>query len=611
MTRLATLLQSEDNTTKEMALSAIAATAVAAEIDFLPYTEVICSILQQLIFNTEPSMFAVRGRALECFGHVAVAIGDVHFARYFEIGMRSATEGVALKDDALIEHSYVFIANCAKVMKKAFVNYLPSLVPFLLNVISESEVVFTGGDQADEEEEEEWEDGDDEGGDYRLNVEEGFINSKKAALTAIGALAEHTKDAFLPYLQSTKDVLILNEEGAIYSIHAVVKSEALQVLQYLVGVACAANGIVDKPKFGEILQLPPLVVELTREVMVKYMECIFKDADKFPVSECCEGIIGLLQLLGLSLLHISDTSNQPFANSIMNALNLLLSEKAPCQVEGKNSQGVEDDQDDEDHDNVVIDSVTDLVGEMSKVLGSNFVPYFDEFHKHLFKFTRSSRPHTDRSMAIGCYAEVFGEIGAESIKYADLLLPIIHKGLNDPMDGVRRNAAFCIGILVQSTGSALAQHFLHILQWLHPVCIRPESQKSSDAGGADVDNALSAVARIINTAPTMIPISQVLPVMLAALPLRDDNSEGPYIYQCIVNLIASGESCIPNLIGDISGAFIEVLRKESNALDSTKTIAISGLKLIGSNLQYQSSLMSILNQIQDNEFKSYLQVVLN
>jgi hypothetical protein len=40
MTRLATLLQSEENTTKEMALSAIAATAVAAEIDFLPYTEV-------------------------------------------------------------------------------------------------------------------------------------------------------------------------------------------------------------------------------------------------------------------------------------------------------------------------------------------------------------------------------------------------------------------------------------------------------------------------------------------------------------------------------------------------------------------------------------------
>ena len=58
-----------------MALTAIAATAVAAEIDFLPYTETICAILGTLIFDTEPNMFAIRGRALECLGHIAVAIG--------------------------------------------------------------------------------------------------------------------------------------------------------------------------------------------------------------------------------------------------------------------------------------------------------------------------------------------------------------------------------------------------------------------------------------------------------------------------------------------------------------------------------------------------------
>ena len=40
MGKLATLLQSQQKTTKEMALTAIAATAVAAEKDFLPYSEV-------------------------------------------------------------------------------------------------------------------------------------------------------------------------------------------------------------------------------------------------------------------------------------------------------------------------------------------------------------------------------------------------------------------------------------------------------------------------------------------------------------------------------------------------------------------------------------------
>jgi hypothetical protein len=54
-----------------------------------------------------------------------------------------------------------------------------------------------------------------------------------------------------------------------------------------------------------------------------------------------------------------------------------------------------------------------------------------------------------------------------------------------------------------------------------------------------------------------------------------------------------------------------VLGKNSNALDTTKAIVVNGLKVIGSNPQYQGSLMSILNQIQDDEFKSYLQLVLN
>lgn len=48
-------------------------------------------------------------------GHIAVAISKEHFGRYFEAGMRSALQGVQLGDEALKEHSYVFIANCAKV----------------------------------------------------------------------------------------------------------------------------------------------------------------------------------------------------------------------------------------------------------------------------------------------------------------------------------------------------------------------------------------------------------------------------------------------------------------------------------------------------------------
>lgn len=48
MTKLAVLLQSSQKQTREMALSAIAACAVAAEIEFLPFTEVILHFLSDL-----------------------------------------------------------------------------------------------------------------------------------------------------------------------------------------------------------------------------------------------------------------------------------------------------------------------------------------------------------------------------------------------------------------------------------------------------------------------------------------------------------------------------------------------------------------------------------
>ena len=145
-------------------------------------------------------------------------------------------------------------------------------------------------------------------------------------------------------------------------------------------------------------------------------------------------------------------------------------------------------------------------------------------------------------MAIGCFAEVFQEIEGLSCKYVDAMLPVLMRGLSDDMEAVRRNSAFCVGVLVEQCGPAVAPYHLSFLQWLHPVCSRKESQTGSDTGGADTDNALSAVSKMIKMSPETIPIDQVLPVMIAALPLRSDFSEGQTVYGCIIHLTASGNA---------------------------------------------------------------------
>jgi len=603
MLRLGKLLQSTDKNTQEMALTAIAASAVAAEHFFLPYTESICNILGQLIFNTDPAMYQIRGRALECLGHIAVAIGGEHFARYFEQGMQSATQGVGLKDETLKEFSFVFIANCAKAMGKAFDSYLPSLVPFLLEVVAESEVVLLGREKDDDDDDDEEEEEDDDS-NLRIHVEEGFVNTKKAALTALGALAEHTEDSFSHYLKGTLEALLTPEMGAIYSLHETIRAEAFSICQYMVSVALCASGIRTTPMTGEVIQLNGPCAEITQQVMVAYVDALNNDEDKLPVSYAIEGMGGVLQKIGVSALQLPGKDGSPVANAIMAAIHMILAEKSPCQVQ---YQGDADDDEDDDHDNLVMDAITDLIGILAKLLGPNFVGYFDEFSKLLVRFTKPTRAHTDRSMAIGCYGEVVAEIGPAALKYVDLLLPMIQTGLADPMDGVRRNAAFCTATLIASTETALVPHFLSILQWLHPLCLRQEAQKSSDAGGADVDNALSAVAKMINVAPAAIPLAQVLPVLVAALPLREDHGEGPIVYQCLAQLVVNNDAAAVGILPQLVAAFGETITKSSSATEETKAISVGFFKhLLSAGTQYQSLISSYLEQLPDPEDKQLI-----
>lgn len=602
MNRLAALLQSPQKNIQEMALTAIAATAVAAEVEFLPYTETVCNILGQLIFNTEPAMFGVRGRALECLGHVAVAIGGDNFAHYFESGMQSAIQGTKLEDETLKEHSFVFVANAAKVMTTKFESYMPTLVPFLLEVVSESELVQLVGEEDDDDEDE---DGAGGLGDYRVNVEEGFVNSKKAALTALGALAEHTKQCFAPFLGDTLQALLTEDIGSICSMHDVVRAEALSILQYMVGVATASSGITEKPKFGEVLTLNEATRDVSQAVMRAYVGTLTTDDEKMPVAYACEGLCGVLKKLGLVALQLTDSDSKPIAPKLMDSVLQILAEKAPCQSTVQHDDA-DDEEDDDHHDNLVMDSITDVVGELAKVMGPNYVPYFDEFHKHLIRFTKATRSHTDRSMAIGCYGEVVGEIGPAAAKYADILLPMVQAGMSDPMEGVRRNAAFSAGMLVQSTGTTLVPQFMNILQWLHPLCVRRSAQQS-DTGGADVDNALAAVARLINAAPTAVPIAQVLPVIVAALPLREDITEGPCLYQCLATLLATNDATAVGMADSLVACFGETLLTTSKAMDETKLIAVTALKQLAATPQYQAMVNSYIAQLPDDENKLRIQ----
>ena len=85
--------------------------------------------------------------------------------------------------------------------------------------------------------------------------------------------------------------------------------------------------------------------------------------------------------------------------ALVETLIVLLQEKAPCQsYHGED----EDEKDEQDHDEVLIDHVTDLLSAIAKAAGpSTFEPIFRRVVPNLLKFNQPNRDAPDRLMAIG------------------------------------------------------------------------------------------------------------------------------------------------------------------------------------------------------------------
>lgn len=561
-------------------------------------------MLEQFIFLSEPEFYNLRGRALECLGHVAIAVGGDHFQQYFDLGMRSALQGTQMKDEMLQEYGYIFIANCAKSMGSRLSGMLDDIVPHLIEVIVEPELY-----EASDNEEEGLlsglkDDDDDEEEDEHilLNTEEGFICTKKAAISALGSLAEFTGAAFFPYVEKSLTAL-LSANGATDSYHRTIRSEGLIVMQFMVKVVCASQGPKELPPKGVSVELSNIVAYVVKVVCGTYLNVMGGDCEKEPVASALEGFNGVLETVGLVALSIQ-SEDQIIGNVLMLHLKALLDEKTQCQVINKHEQ--EDDEDDEGDHDLILDAVVDLIGTLAKVIGAGFAPYFDPFFSPIMKYTKESRPHSDRAAAIGCLGEVIAYAGPIiGEKYAGKILPRLHDWLGDKMETVRRNASYLVGVLCENATSIIVPSYGTVLQLLHPLCLRPAGEILTDTGGADVDNALSAVARMIKMAPAAVPLQLVLPVLIASLPIRSDFGESASIYGSFCSLLNEMNPVALQFLSDILKCFAICIANNEKDETEARVLIVSCLLFLVKT--HQNVLLAALNQIPDPNIQAILQ----
>lgn len=151
------------------------------------------------------------------------------------------------------------------------------------------------------------------------------------------------------------------------------------------------------------------------------------------------------------------------------------------------------------------------------------------------------------------------------------LFDIISRGLRDDEADVRSNAAFAAGVLVEYSETDLSSQYVALLTTLQPFFQPPEH--SAPALFNAKDNAAGAVARLISKNPSALPLDQIVPLLISALPLQFDPLENRAVYAALFSLFRSQPQLLMPHIDHLLQAFAFVLldpTHEDDMTDETK-----------------------------------------
>lgn len=188
---------------------------------------------------------------------------------------------------------------------------------------------------------------------------------------------------------------------------------------------------------------------------------------------------------------------------------------------------------------------------------------------------------SDRASAIGTFAEIISGMKGAITPSTEPLYKLFLEALHDPDAEVHSNAAFAMGLLVENTEIDLSGQYLVILS-----ALRPHFDITSEAPSAKLnarDNAAGAVARLILRNTAAVPLEQVLPILLGALPLKNDYLENRPVFRAIFHLFRGYGGVVLPFVDQLLPVFLYVLEPSSSGSASTAAASSSSSSGSGSS----------------------------
>ncbi|XP_074616822.1 importin-4-like isoform X2 [Acropora palmata] len=529
---------------KELAISAIGATASAAKEAMLPYFPQIVEFIKEYLSNSESiERNLLRVQAIDTLGVLARTIGADNFMpladECVQHGMRLLEQD---RDPDLRRCTYGLFASVSTILKTNMGKYLKDIVKFMIDSLQSTEGIVTH--YANEEDPSFLLEDEDLGGELEegdddevtgYSVENAYLEEKEDTCNALGEIAENSGTEFLPYLdESFQEVLKLVQ----FPHTGVRKGAVMAVGQFCKGFhnLLLETGTEDKTALRRMLNtaIPTFITVIT------------KDKDR---SVSMATLQSLNEVLKSVKSLIVDEHGYP--DGIANAARTVLMQKTACQ------QGDDEDVDDSDqqaeYDAMLIEYAGDVLPSLASAIGgAAFAPYFAGFLPLLLKKTRKSCPVPDKSFAIGTISEILLNMGHAIVPFVQPLFPVFMTSLKDEDDEVKSNTIYGLGLLAFFGGDIILPHYQTILETLFVILSQNQPPRV-------VDNICGAVSRMMMANRNSLPLEKVFPGLLQCLPLKEDFEENDPVYSCIIELFSDQHPLIRQYLAQILAVFSQVL----------------------------------------------------
>ncbi|EMD38718.1 hypothetical protein CERSUDRAFT_112448 [Gelatoporia subvermispora B] len=590
MERLSGLLETAPVPVKSVIIGAIGSAAHASRDKFLPYFQPIMERFKHfLVLTGEGEEQELRGITMDAVGTFADAVGKDVFRPYFADMMKQAFDGLQSGSARLRECSFLFFGVMARVFEDEFAPYLPSVVPALIQSCDQPEHGDEAFTIANPELAASFATGsspanaititDDVNGNAELDIEDIDVDKmldvnsticieKEIAADTFGALFAATRTHFLPYVEQCTIKLV----GLLPHYYDGIRKAAIDSLLEIIKTFHELSNPQEW-----VAGLPPKVPidnqvkELINHVVGPLFEMYESEDNKKVVASMCVGLAETIQKVGPAFL---DGRLEQIANMAIQ----ILDQKSICQQDPDQDESDEAPEDQAEYDSMLISAAGDIVTALAAAMGPNFEPAFQTFFPLVSKYYKKNRSLSDRSSAIGCLSEIISGMKGAVTPFTNDLLQLFYTALSDDEPEVQCNAAFASGLLIEHSNVDLSSHYLNLLASFRPLFVVTPDAPPAKFNARD--NAMGSVARMILKNTAAVPLDQVIPTFMDALPLKNDYQENVPVFRAIFHLFRTNAGLLAPYMEKLLQVFAFVL--DPNGADMlTDEIRAELINLIG------------------------------